>query len=57
MPIEKRGTACLDHFPDDDADESFVAEAFRCGGSICILTQSVGEELITAIRISLLQKH
>jgi len=31
------------------ADDSLVAEAFRCGGSGYVLKQSAGEELITAI--------
>jgi DNA-binding NarL/FixJ family response regulator len=31
------------------ADDTFVAEAFRCGGSGYVLKQSAGEELITAI--------
>jgi len=32
------------------ADQSLVAEAFRCGGSGYVLKQSAGEELISAIR-------
>lgn len=35
------------------ADDSFVAEAFRCGGSGYVLKQSAGEELITAIGLVL----
>jgi DNA-binding NarL/FixJ family response regulator len=47
--LKKEGMPVKIIFLTMHADESLVAEAFRCGGSGYILKQSAGEELISAI--------
>jgi DNA-binding NarL/FixJ family response regulator len=47
--LTKEGTPARIIFLTMHADDSLVAEAFRCGGSGYVLKQSAGEELISAI--------
>ncbi len=47
--LKKDGTNAKMIFLTMHADASFLAEAFRCGGSGYVLKQSAGEELISAI--------
>jgi DNA-binding NarL/FixJ family response regulator len=47
--LKKEGTPARIIFLTMHADDSLVAEAFRCGGSGYVLKQSAGEELISAI--------
>ncbi len=48
--LKEKGVSASVIFLTMHADESLVAEAFRCGASGYVLKQSAGEELISAIR-------